>query len=110
VPTLIAARPAMVRTLAVTASLTGVWGAVSGLTQYHFAYACLAVGLVLARTLTKSPVPRTGLLPAVAAVLAFTVGFVGDFLAVAVQLWIHYEGRGFSITDGLAAGNSRVAW
>lgn len=116
-PTLLAARPAIVRTLAATVGLTAGWGAVSGLTQYHFAYACLAVGLVLARTLTKNPVPRTALLPAIAAGLAFTVGFVGDFLAVAVQLWIHYDIPAGLIFDhagelfgNVADGHSVMDW
>jgi hypothetical protein len=90
-PTLLAARPAIVRTLAATVGLTLAWGVASGLTQYHFAYACLAVGLLLARTLTKAPAPRTALLPVIAAVLAFAVGFTGDFVAVAVALWAHYD-------------------
>ncbi|MFL6116489.1 MAG: hypothetical protein ACJ786_34800 [Catenulispora sp.] len=88
---LAAARPAIVRTLAATVGLIAAWGLVSGITQYHFAPACLLVGLILARCLTKAPAPRTALLPVVAAVLAFAVGFVGDFLAVAVQLWVHYD-------------------
>lgn len=88
---LLAARPAIARAVAATIGLTAAWGAVSGITQYHFAYACLAVGFVLARCLTKASTPRTALLPVVAAVLAFTVGFVGDFLAVAVALWLHYD-------------------
>lgn len=88
---LAAARPAMARTVVATLGLTAAWGLVSGLTQYHFAYACLLVGLVLARCLAKAPAPRTALLPLLSAALAFTVGFVGDFLAVAVQLWVHYD-------------------
>ena len=88
---LAAARPALVRTLAATLGLTAAWGLVSGLTQHHFAYACLLVGLVLARCLTKAPAPHRALLPVIAAALAFAVGFVGDFLAVAVQLWVHYD-------------------
>ncbi|MBS2538387.1 hypothetical protein KGQ20_37120 [Catenulispora sp. NF23] len=56
---LAAARPAIVRTLAATVGLTAAWGLVSGATQHHFAYACLLVGLVLARCLTKTPAPRT---------------------------------------------------
>lgn len=116
-PTLLAARPATVRTLAATAGLTIAWGAVSGITQYHFAYACLAVGLVLARTLTKTPAPRTVLLPALAAVLAFTVGFVGDFLAIALQLWLHYDIPAGLIFDhagelfgNVASGHSFMDW
>lgn len=88
---LLDARPAILRTLAATVGLTAAWGLISGVTQHHFAYASLAVGLVLARTLTKSPAPRSALLPVIAAVLAFGVGFVGDFLAVAVALWLHYD-------------------
>lgn len=114
---LAAARPAIVRTLAATTGLTAAWGAVSGITQYHFAYACLLVGLVLARCLTTAPAPRTALLPVLAAVLAFTVGFVGDFVAVAVQLWLHYDIPAGLIFDhsgelfsNVAAGHSFMDW
>lgn len=115
--TLVAARPAIVRTLAATVGLTAAWGLVSGATQHHFAYACLLVGLVLARCLTKTPAPRTALLPVLAAVLAFAVGFIGDFLAVAVQLWLHYDIPAGVIFDhsgelfsNVAGGHSAMDW
>ncbi|GAA2039376.1 hypothetical protein GCM10009839_46660 [Catenulispora yoronensis] len=115
--TLLAARPAIVRALAASVGLTAAWGLVSGITQYHFAYACLAVGFVLARTLTKTPAPRTALLPAIAAVLAFAVGFVGDFAAVVVALWLHYGIPAGVIFDhsgelfsNVAGGHSVTDW
>ena len=114
---LAAARPAVIRTVAVTFGLTAAWGLVSGITQYHFAYASLLVGLVLARCLTKAPAPRTALLPVIAAILAFAIGFVGDFLAVAIQLWIHYGIPAGVIFDhsgellsNVADGHSAMDW
>ena len=115
--TLLAARPAVVRALAASVGLTASWGLVSGITQYHFAYACLAVGFVLAPTLTRAPAPRTALLPVIAAALAFAVGFVGDFLAVAVALWLHYDIPAGVIVDhsgelfsNVAGGHSVMDW
>jgi hypothetical protein len=43
-------------------------------------------------------------------ILSVLAMFLGDFFGAELVLHGHLEGRGFSITDGLAAGNSRVAW
>jgi hypothetical protein len=117
VTSLLAARPAIARALAAAVGLTVAWGLVSGVTQYHFAYACLLTGLVLARCLTKAPAPRTALLPVLAAGLAFTVGFVGDFVAVAVQLWAHYDipvglifDHSGELFSNVAGGHSVMDW
>jgi hypothetical protein len=103
--------------VAASTGLTLAWGLVSGITQYHFAYACLAVGLILSRTLTRTPPPRTALLPAIAAVLAFAVGFIGDYFAVAVALWLHYDVPAGIIFDhaaelfrNVADGHSIMDW
>jgi hypothetical protein len=116
-PTPLATRPAVVRAVAASAALTLAWGLVSGITQYHFAYACLAVGLVLSRTLTRPPAPRSALLPAIAAVLAFAVGFLGDYVAVGVALWLHYNVPAGIIVDhaselfrNVADGHSIMDW
>lgn len=98
---LAAARPVIARALAAAVGLTAAWGVVSGVTQLHFAYACLLVGVVLARVLTKAPASRDPLLPALAAILAFAVGFVGDFVAVDVALWLH-----FGLPAGLIADHT----
>ncbi|NUR27926.1 MAG: hypothetical protein HOV83_19135 [Catenulispora sp.] len=103
--------------MAAAAGLTAAWGLLSGLTQYHFAYACLLVGLVLARVLARTPAPRQPWLPALAAVLAFAVGFLGDTVAVAVALWAHYDIPAGTIVDhfgelfdNVARSHSAMDW
>ncbi|MFL6109884.1 MAG: hypothetical protein ACJ786_00805 [Catenulispora sp.] len=110
-------RPAIGRAMTVAAGLTAAWGLLSGLTQYHFAYACLLVGLVLARVLARTPAPRQPWLPALAAVLAFAVGFLGDTVAVAVALWTHYDIPAGTIVDhfgelfdNVARSHSAMDW
>lgn len=80
--------------LAVTIGLTAAWGVLSGATQYHFVYAAVLVGVVPARVLTGGGA-RQRWLPFLAGVLAFSVGFFGDVLAVALALVWH---------DGVPAG------
>lgn len=86
--------PAVARALAVTVGLTAAWGVLSGATKYHFVYAAVIVGVVLARVLTGGGAPQRWL-PVLAAALAFSVGFFGDVLAVALALVWH---------DGVPAG------
>lgn len=111
------ARPAIVRALAATVGLTAAWGVVSGVTQYHFAYACLPAAALLARPLTKAPASHGPLLPVLAAGLAFAVGFIGDFLAVAVALWLHFDVPAGLIADhagelfgNVASSHSAMDW
>jgi hypothetical protein len=111
------ARPSIVRALGVALALTAAWGAVSGVTQYRFTAAGLLVAAILARTLTKAPISRSPLLPVLAAVLAFAVGFVGDFLAVALALWLHFDVPAAVISDhagelfgNVANSHSAVDW
>lgn len=96
---LTAARPSIRRALGVAIALTAAWGVVSGVTQYRFTCASLLVAPLLARTLTKAPISRSPLLPVLAAALAFAVGFVGDFLAVALALWLHFDVPAAVIAD-----------
>ncbi|WP_194916932.1 hypothetical protein [Catenulispora rubra] len=110
-------RPAIVRACAAAVGLCLIWGVLSGITEYHFAYACLLVALVLARCLTKAPAPRSAWLPALAALLAFAVGFLGDFVAVAIALWLHYDisaavilGHVGELFANVARGHSAMDW
>lgn len=86
--------PAVARALAIAIGLTAAWGLLSGATRYHFVYAAVLVGVVLARVLTGGGAPQRWL-PVLAAALAFCVGFFGDVLAVALALVWH---------DGVPAG------
>lgn len=116
-PSLTTSRPAIVRALGVALALTAAWGVVCGVTQHRFAGAGLLAAALLARTLTKAPVSRSPLLPVLAAVLAFAVGFVGDFLAVALALWLHFDVPAAVIADhagdvfgDVAGSHSALDW
>lgn len=73
------------RAAAAAVGLTIAWGVLAGATERHFAFASLLSGLFLARVLTSTPARRAWF-PALAAVLAFGVGWCGDVLGVGLDL------------------------
>jgi hypothetical protein len=111
------ARPAILRALGAALALTAAWGVVCGITQYRFAGADLLAAALLARALTKDPVSRSPLLPVLAAVLAFAVCLISDFLAVALALWLHFSVPAAVIADhagevfgDVAGSHSALDW
>ena len=108
--------PAIVRALAATVALTAAWGVLSGATKYHFVYACLLVGVALARVITLGGA-RQRWLPVLAGALAFSVGFFGDVLAVALVLVWHDGVPAGTVLDNfgdvfrnVASGHSAMDW
>lgn len=81
---------AVARVVAAGVALAIAWGVLAGATEHHFAYASLLVGLALARVLTSTAARRLWF-PALAAGLAFGVGFVGDVLGVGLDLNWRYQ-------------------
>jgi len=69
-----------------SAILTAGWGLLSGLTERHFTIVLPVIGAVIALALTSTP-DRRPWFPALAAVLGFAVGYLGDIAAVALLLW-----------------------
>lgn len=68
------------------AILTTGWGLLSGLAERHFTIVLPVIGAVIALALTSTPARRPWF-PALAAVLGFAVGYLGDIAAVALLLW-----------------------
>jgi hypothetical protein len=106
---------ALTTTLAASTALTAAWSLISGLTGYHYTMALPVIGAVLALALISTPARRRWF-PALAAVLGFAVGYLGDIAAVALLLWRHGYGAGLiadHFTDLARAvndGHSTADW
>ena len=80
------AQKAVAVAIGASAILTAGWGLLSGLTERHFTIVLPVIGAVIALALTSTPARRPWF-PALAAVLGFAVGYLGDIAAVALLLW-----------------------
>jgi len=74
--------------LAASTVLTAGWGLLSGLTERHYVLILPAIGTVISIALTSTTARRRWF-PAVAALLGFAVGYLGDIAAIALILYRH---------------------
>lgn len=82
---------AVATALAAAAVLTTGWGLLSALTGRHDTAVLPALGAVLAVALTSTRARRSWF-PALAGLLGFAVGYLGDIAAVALPLWRNGDG------------------